>query len=146
MSERPRAVVDTNAVVSALVFSRGRLAGLRAAWQAGYFQPLVSRSTATELLRVLAYPKFQLSASEREDLLADYLPYCTTVKMPSKGPAVPECRDPFGVPFLELALVGKADYLVTGDKDLLSLAEGFPAEIVSVDTFLGLLAAQASDP
>lgn len=92
-----------------------------------------------ELLRVLAYPKFQLSEREREDLLADYLPYCVTVKMAGKLPVTPECRDPFDVPFLELALAGDADYLVTGDKDLLSLAESFPVPVVTAEAFLDLL-------
>jgi putative PIN family toxin of toxin-antitoxin system len=138
MTERPRTVVDTNLVVSALVFARGKTFELRKGWQAGRFDPLVSRSTATELLRVLAYPKFQLSEAEREDLLADYLPYCTTVRMPSKPPSVPACRDPFDVPFLELAIAGDADYLVTGDKDLLSLAKRFPVAIVTVERFLTL--------
>lgn len=142
MTERPRAVVDTNLVVSALVFARGRTFKLRTGWQAGQFDPLVSRSTATELLRVLAYPKFQLSEAEREELLADYLPYCTTVRMPSRLPTVPACRDPFDVPFLELAIAGDADYLVTGDKDLLSLAKRFPVAIVTVETFLTLLVAE----
>jgi putative PIN family toxin of toxin-antitoxin system len=110
--------------------------------QAGRFDPLVSRNTVTELLRVLAYPKFQLSETEREDLLADYLPYCTTVRMPSNLPAVPACRDPFDVPFLELAIAGDADYFVTGDKDLLSLAKRFPVAVVTVKTFLTVLAAE----
>lgn len=139
MSERPRVVVDTNLVVSALVFGRGLVVELRTGWQAGLFLPLLSRSTATELLRVLAYPKFELSEEEQEDLLADYLPFCTTVRMPSKLPPVPECRDPFDVPFLELAIVGSADYLVTGDKDLLSLAKSFPVAIVTAPTFQTLL-------
>lgn len=142
MNERPRAVVDTNLVVSALVFGKGRTVQLRTAWQGGRFRPLVSKCTAMELLRVLAYPKFELSEAEREDLLADYLPYCTTVKMPSKLPAVPECRDPFDVPFLELALAGHADYLVTGDEDLICLAKDFPVAIVTADAFLTLLAAK----
>ena len=139
MTERPRAVVDTNLVVSALVFTRGRMFELRKGWQAGQFDPLVSRSTATELLRVLAYPKFKLSEAEREDLLADYLPYCTTVRMPSKPPTVPACRDPFDVPVLELAIAGDADFLVTGDRDLLSLAKRFPVAIVKLESFLALL-------
>lgn len=141
MTERPRAVVDTNLVLSALVFARGKTFELRTSWQAGRFDPLVSRGTTIELLRVLAYPKFQLSEAEREDLLADCLPCCTIVRMPPKLPAVPSCRDPFDVPFLELAIAGDADYLVTGDKDLLSLAKRFPVAIVTLETFLTRLAA-----
>jgi hypothetical protein len=54
-----RAVFDTNVVVSALVFG-GRLRWLRAAWAAQAVTPVVCRETVTELLRVLAYPKFHL--------------------------------------------------------------------------------------
>jgi len=78
LSRPPRVVLDTNCIVSGLLFSRGRLAWLRGAWQSGRFVPLVSRATAAELIRVLAYPKFKLDASEREALLADYLPYAET--------------------------------------------------------------------
>ena len=74
-----------------------------------------------ELIRALAYPKFQLDTEARDGLLADYLPGCTTIRMPRKPPRTPECRDPFDLPFLQLAIVGKADYLVTGDRDLLDL-------------------------
>ena len=67
--------------------------------------------------------------SERS-LLADYLPWCETVSV-SAPPAVPECRDPFDRPFLELALVGQADALVTGDKDLLAPAPVFSVPILT---------------
>jgi putative PIN family toxin of toxin-antitoxin system len=96
--------------------------------------PLVSRATAAELVRALAYPKFRLAAHEQEELLADYLPYCKTVRIPA--PATPPCRDAFDVPFLELALAGKADALVTGGKDLLSLAGRLACPILNVDQFL----------
>ena len=59
--------------------------------------------------------------------------------MPTKPPKTPACRDPFDIPFLQLALVGKADHLVTGDKDLLSLANTFVRSIISAEQFLGLL-------
>ena len=49
-------------------------------WQHGRCIPLVSQATAAELIRVLAYPKFKLSAAEREELLADYLPCCHSVR------------------------------------------------------------------
>ena len=73
-----RVVLDTNVLVSALLFSTGRLAWLREAWQQGAVVPLLGRETAEELLRVLRYPKFRLSRQEREELLADLLPYCET--------------------------------------------------------------------
>ena len=138
-SRPPRVVIDTNLVLSALVFAQGRLTPLRHAWQGTRCQPLLSSATAKELIRVLAYPKFKLSAEEQQELLADYLPYCTTVRMPAKPPATPACRDKFDVPFLQLAVVGKADYLVTGDQDLLSLADQFFCPVITADPFMKML-------
>jgi uncharacterized protein len=135
----PRIVIDTNLVLSALVFSQGRLTKLRHAWQGTHCRPLVSSVTATELIRVLAYPKFKLTAAEQQELLADYLPYCTTVRMPNKPPKTPACRDPFDLPFLQLAVAGKAAYLVTGDRDLLSLAGRFDCPIITADQFIKAL-------
>ena len=137
MSAIPRVVLDTNLVLSALVFSGGRVAALRRAWQSGVFTPLVSRETAAELVRVLAYPKFRLAPEDRQVLLADYLPHCATVTIPARRPSVPaSCRDPFDEPFLLLAVAGNADALVTGDQDLLSLAGQFSCPIVTAEAFL----------
>lgn len=135
----PVVVLDTNLVLSALVFAGGRLALLRAAWQGGRCQPLISTATATELMRVLAYPKFKLSAAERDELLADYLPHCRSVPIPSKLPKLPVCRDANDQMFIELAAVGQADFLVTGDKDLLALAPVWPGRIITAEAFLALL-------
>jgi len=137
----PRVVLDTSLVLSALVFAQGRLAPLRQAWQTQRIQPLVSRDTTAELIRVLAYPKFKLTPDEQQELLADYLPCCTTVRIPEPPPATPECRDPCDVPFLQLALAGRAQALVTGDRDLLSLAGSFAPSIVGADEFLQMLQA-----
>lgn len=132
----PRIVIDTNLVLSALVFAHGRLTPLRAAWQAGQLLPLVSRTTAAELIRVLAYPKFRLTSGEQRELLADYLPCCETVAIPDPPPAPPECRDSFDLPFLQLALAGKADALLTGDGDLLTLSGSFGCPILTAEQFL----------
>ncbi|MBD2152455.1 putative toxin-antitoxin system toxin component, PIN family [Pseudanabaena sp. FACHB-1277] len=78
-----RVVIDTNLILSALIFG-GKTAKIRAAWQENLIYPLASKDTITELIRVLAYPKFKLTTSEQEDLLADYLPFCDTVQMTEK--------------------------------------------------------------
>ncbi len=127
---RTRLVLDTNVLLSALLFPSGSLSWLRDAWQSELIVPLASRVTIAELLRVLHYPKFSLSAAEREDLLADYLPWVESVVV-SDPPAVPWCRDPKDRPFLELALAGKADALVTGDGDLQDLASRFAVPILA---------------
>ena len=71
MKAPPRVVLDTNVVLSALLFGGGPAARVRVGWQSGRFVPLASTATAQELVRVLAYPKFELSAGEQEELLAD---------------------------------------------------------------------------
>lgn len=132
----PRVVIDTNLILSALVFAQGRLTALRLAWQDNRIQPLLSKDTAAELLRVLAYPKFKLSADDQQELLADYLPYCLSVVIPNPPPATPDCRDVFDLPFLQLAIVGQADFLVTGDQDLLSITDDFICPILTAEQFL----------
>ena len=131
-----RVVLDTNLVLSALVFGRGKSAVLRDGWHSQRFIPLASRETTSELIRVLTYPNFGLTLREQEDLLSDYLPFCTTVKVPAPPPPTPPCRDPFDIPFLELAIAGGADFLVTGEVDLLSLSTEFSCPIVSAREFL----------
>lgn len=139
MSAPCRVVLDTNVVLSALVFRGGVAGALRPAWQSGVFVPLVSKVTAQELVRVLAYPKFRLTSSDQAELLADYLPYAQTVRVPEPPPKVPDCRDPLDLPFLHLAVAGRAQALVSGDLDVLSMAptferlQGWP--ILSLDAF-----------
>ena len=138
-STPPRVVIDTNLVLSALVFGNGRLTPLRQAWQSQRIRPIISRVTVTELIRVLAYPKFKLTADEQQELLADYLPCCKTVRIPEPPPRTPPCRDVFDIPFMELAIAGKATALITGDRDLLSLAGSFTCPIVSAEQFINTL-------
>ncbi len=125
MTARPRSaqrwVLDTNVVLSALIRPGGVSGRLRLAWQAGLFTPLVDARTAAELIRVLAYPKFRLTSDEQHDMLADYLPWAETVAVARPPPPTPACRDPYDLPFLQLAFTAKAEALVTGDVDLLTL-------------------------
>lgn len=118
-----RAVLDTNVVVSALVFAAGSVSWLRYAWQQGRLVPVVDRTTTAELLRVLADPKFDLTAAERDDLLAEFLPWCETFGRTGEAVDLSGCRDPQDLPFLRLALAARVDGLVTGDHDLLALRD-----------------------
>lgn len=126
-----RVVLDTNVLVSALLFSRGHVTWLRRSWQRGPVVPLLMRETTEELLRVLGYPKFRLSPREREDLLADLLPYCEAITDVPSETTAPACRDPDDQKFLHLALAARADAVITGDRDLIALAEDFEIEILT---------------
>lgn len=126
----PRLVLDTNVLLSALLFRSGSLAWLRAAWQSESIRPLASRDTVAELIRVLAYPKFRLAEEDRVQLLGDYLPWCETLAEP-QATDIPDCRDPFDRKFLVLAIAAQADALATGNKDLPALAQIFAVPILT---------------
>jgi putative PIN family toxin of toxin-antitoxin system len=134
-----RVVLDTNIVLSALLFNTGRLAWIRHAWEHQRFQPLVCKETANELLRILTYPKFRLSASEQQELLADFLPFADVVELTRPFPAGPACRDADDQVFLILAQIGRADALVTGDADLLAMQESYPGLIKTAEMFAAMM-------
>ena len=120
----PRAVLDTNVLVSALLFRSGRLSWLRQAWQTMALRPVMAKPTTEELLRVLAYPKFRLTSAEVEALLEELLPWVEVFAAPI--PSVVKrwtVRDPKDQIFLDLALGAGVDLLVTGDADLLVLSD-----------------------
>jgi predicted nucleic acid-binding protein len=70
-----RVVLDTNMLVSALLFEKGRLAWIRHGWQGGRFTPVLAQPTTLELLWVLGYPKFGHTPAEIELLLGELLPW-----------------------------------------------------------------------
>jgi predicted nucleic acid-binding protein len=57
--------------------------------------------------------------------------------MPSRPPKTPACRDPADVAFLELAMVAKADWLVTGDRDLLPIEGRMRTPVITPEALLG---------
>ena len=129
-----RAVLDTNVLVSALLFT-GPPSQLVPAWQGGRLCPVVSAEILEEYIRVLAYPKFKLTSSEIVGLIEeDLLPFVDTVR--AKPISVPTLRDPDDMKFLACAISGRVPWLVSGDNDLLSLHKVDSVEIVSVTNFL----------
>ena len=127
----PRIVLDTNCLVSALVFSRSRLSPLRTHWQASRYIPLGCEETVNELIRVLAYPKFQLSKEEIEHLLGDILPFLETCTIHGAHEPIDGLHDPSDAVFIHLAEQAQADLLVSGDEDLLALQGRIPGCAIS---------------
>ena len=131
---RLRAVLDTNVVVSALMFESGRLAWIRHAWRQERFAALTDEACAGELLRVLAYPKFDLQPRSLQVLMGTYLPYAepiprTEIECPIRAPDVDDQK------FLDLAVRGRATVLVTGDAALQALDGKAPFAIESPAAF-----------
>jgi predicted nucleic acid-binding protein len=79
-------------------------------------------------------------------LLADYLPYAEIVRIPQPPPSVPDCRDVLDLPFMHLAVAGRAQVLVSGDRDLLTIAAEFErassCPIMPLDVFCQSFCAQ----
>ena len=125
-----RVTLDTNVLVSALLYPAGALSWLRPAWQSADLLPLATKDTLRELWQVLGYRKFNLTVINRADLIRPYARSCQMVVI-ALPPPVPECRDPNDRRFLELALAAAADALVTGDRDLLTLQAVFPIPIIT---------------
>ncbi len=114
-----RVILDTNVLVSALIFT-GISSELVPLWQRSAITVLLSRGILEEYLRVLSYPKFHLSEAEIKALIEEeLLPYVEVVN-PRRRLRVVE-RDPSDDKFLECAVTGKAQVIISGDKDLLSL-------------------------
>ena len=131
-----RVVLDTNTVLSALLFPRGRLSRIRDVWTAGRVLPLVCTATARELIGALAHPKFRLAQGDIETLLGAYLPFTEAVEISNDTVAdLPLCSDPDDQKFLRLAAIGRADVLVSGDRALLKLAKAVPFAIESAAQF-----------
>jgi putative PIN family toxin of toxin-antitoxin system len=119
MPDGPRFVADTNVLVSRFVFQSSVPAqAVRNATTTG--ELLVSVETLEELESVLFRPKFDryLTVSER-------LAFFDNLRLKSEfiesvAPVI-ACRDPKDDKFLALALTGHADFILTGDQDLLIL-------------------------
>lgn len=129
-----RVVLDTNTLVSALLFS-GTASRIVSLWQSRQITVIVSGATLQEYLRVLAYPKFHLSDHDIRGLIEEeVLPFVETVQVRRRLAVVR--RDPDDNRFLECAVAGRATHLVTGDQDLLELGSYRGILILSVGDFL----------
>jgi len=137
-----RVVLDTNVLVSAFLFT-GITSQMVPLWQKGSITVLLSREILDEYLRVLAYPKFQLSEEEIKGLIEEeLLPFVQVIKPGTRIHVVK--RDPSDNKFLECAVTGKADALISGDKDLLVIRHYRRIRIQTVSQFLDSILRQQS--
>ncbi|MEN9568250.1 MAG: hypothetical protein RLZZ69_3446 [Cyanobacteriota bacterium] len=129
-----RYVFDTNAIVSALLFENSKPAqSLRYVLANG--QVLLSLDLLEELNEVLGREKFDryVTSEEREEFLETLVERSVLVEITEN---VQECRDPKDDKVLELALNGEAQYIISGDKDLLVLHPFHDVLVITADEFL----------
>ena len=121
-----RAVVDVNVLISGVLSAKGQPAEILRACRDGQFELVISEALLKELQRTLAYPKLRKHISRAK--AAAYINWVrdhgTFAEDPTSQPSV-SSRDPDDDYLLALAIDRRA-YLVTGDRDLLVLAEDLP--------------------
>ena len=143
MSNEPRFVFDTNAIVSALLFERSVPAQAFFA-VLGQHEILVSAETVAELTEVLGRRKFDryLTLEEREQFLIRLLIETILVEVHEE---LLVCRDAKDNKFLELAVAGGATCVISGDDDLLCLHPFRGIAIVTPAEFLATSGSRLTD-
>jgi putative PIN family toxin of toxin-antitoxin system len=142
-SVKPRSVADTNLFVSGAISPGGSPHRLLQAWLDQHFHLLLSEEQFDEIVGVFRRPRLiKLFHYSRDELAALFATLAAPRVTPA--PVVPlRVRDPKDVEILAAALGGEADYLVTGDADLLELRDDprlGPLRIVTAAQFLANLA------
>jgi putative PIN family toxin of toxin-antitoxin system len=132
-----RAVIDTNVLVSALIRRQGVSGQVLRHLRNGSFTMLYSVPLMVELVDVLSRPHIQSKYHvQSDDIIALINVIRLRGELVSPNQMVEACRDPKDNRFLEAALEGKADMIVSGDADLLELREFKAIPILSVAEFL----------
>lgn len=125
-----KVVLDTNVLVSGLMFPGGVPGRIVEAWFDARFDVVSSREQLEEIARVLAYPKIRrvLGWDDRRiELFVEGL-YLNTVMMQLEPATFAGLRDDSDLPILGALVSSAADVLVTGDQDLLVLRNKYPIE------------------
>lgn len=129
-----KVVLDPNILVSALLF-KGGLSGTVDLWKTGRIIPALSKETFVEFKTVLEYPKFSLTTEEIKMIIKEeILPYFEIVEVIDKPKSI--CRDPDDDKFIACAVSASADFIVTGDNDLLNIGKHKSVKIISGSTLL----------
>jgi len=118
--QRQIAVLDTHIWLEWLLWRSPRLEPLRVKHAAGHLQILHSSETLAEWRRVLGYPQFAQSPDQIDALCLEFaeLTRCCALMPDAERAKLPKCRDPDDQKFLELSVMGSADWLITRDKKL----------------------------
>jgi putative PIN family toxin of toxin-antitoxin system len=132
-----RAVVDTGVLVSALIRPLGVTGGVLRAVRDGRFTPVFSVPMLIELIEVLSRPSIQEKygvTAEAVTALIQLLRLRGELVQP--GDPLHACRDPKDDKFLDAAIAGQVDAIVSGDADLLDLDPFQSIPILRVSEFL----------
>ncbi|WP_232826329.1 putative toxin-antitoxin system toxin component, PIN family [Cyanothece sp. BG0011] len=131
-----RFVVDTNVLISALLIKdSSAFKAIQTIEKIGF--TLYSDQTLEEITQVLQRKKFDkyLTIEERQEFILKFVEKSESVIITE---SITVCRDSKDNKFLELAISGKADFIITGDEDLLILNPFQNISIMTISEFLKL--------
>jgi len=135
-----RVVVDSNILVSALIRPQGRVGAVLHHVRQGNYTLLYAPALLEELVDVLTRPrirdKYGITEDDVKAVLALFLLRGEAVV---SDMTITACRDPKDNKFLEVAVVGEADVIVSGDEDLLVLNPFRGVPIITPAEFLNKL-------
>jgi putative PIN family toxin of toxin-antitoxin system len=140
-----KVVLDTNLLISAFITKNGEPAQILKLLQAKSFSLLLSEEVLTELERVMQYPKLRKLYAYTDAQVERFLKGLKRVALWTEvSDTIAVVRDDESDNrFIELAVAGKARYIITGDKKhLLKVRRYHSIEIVSSAEFLALIKAQ----
>ena len=129
-------VLDTNIYISAFLIKGNQRKIIEDAIK-GKFTVYISYEILAEIESVLKRPKFKLSPNHI-NLFIDEINKLTEICNPSER-IINICRDSKDHIILECAVESQSNYIVTGDKDLLTLNEFRKVKIINSDEFIKLL-------
>jgi putative PIN family toxin of toxin-antitoxin system len=135
-----RVVIDTGVLVSGLIRPQGTTREVLLALRDGKFTVLYSNATIMEIIDVLGRDKFRLKYHILTDdisALINLIRLRGEVVIPKQR--VADCRDPKDDKFLDIALAGDADCLVSGDLDLVSMNPYRSVPIITPAEFLAII-------
>lgn len=142
-----RVVLDTNVIISATLIRGGNEAQILRAWQRGAFELVLSPPILQELGRALFSEKLRRFRWMTEEEISELLQTLVASSVMVAGRAkIKASRDPDDDKFLAAAIEAEAQFVVTGDRDLLDLKTYRGVRIVRPRPFLKRIRRTSPDP
>lgn len=136
-----RVVIDTNVIISRFLSPHGTPASILACWEHGLFELIVTDAILAEYLRVLSYDRLRahhgMTPDEIAQVVEGFRSFGALVEPPETITTIID--DPSDNRFLEAAVAGHSDYIVSGDPHLLRVGEYRGIQILQPAAFLAML-------
>jgi hypothetical protein len=131
-----KAVIDTNVLVSILK-GNPYLSFIYFAFKQNRFKLVINSKTIRELSIVLRRPRLKINPADIKELFR--VIKARAIRLKTSKPFITACRDPKDNFLIELAILSQADFIVTGDQDLLCLNPFQNVQTIPPAVFIAIL-------